>query len=70
MAKMKFKDLEKMNKDERNKRMEEMKLELVKARTSAAKSGNSKAKEIKKIIARILTLNNKESKNSGVGKNK
>jgi len=62
MATLKFKDLEKMNKEERNKRMEEMKFELVKARTSAAKSGSSKAKEIKKVIARILTLNTKENK--------
>ena len=63
---LKFKDLEKMSGSERNKKLEEMKYELVKARTSAAKSGTSKAKEIKKIIARILTLNTKESKNSGV----
>lgn len=69
MATLKFKDLEKMSKDERNKRMEEMKFELVKARTSAAKSGTSKAKEIKKVIARILTLNTKENK-LGVEKNK
>jgi ribosomal protein L29 len=62
MATLKFKDLEKMNKEERSKRMEEMKFELVKARTSAAKSGSSKAKEIKKVIARILTLNTKENK--------
>ena len=65
-ATLKFKDIEKMSTSERNKKMEEMKYELVKARTSAAKSGTSKAKEIKKIIARILTLNTKESKNSGV----
>lgn len=62
MATIKFKELEKMNMNDRNKKMEEMKFELVKARTSAAKSGTSKAKEIKKIIARILTLNNKENK--------
>jgi len=62
MTTIKFKDLEKMSKDERKKKMEEMKFELVKAKTSAAKSGSSKAKEIKKIIARILTLNNRENK--------
>jgi ribosomal protein L29 len=54
-----------MNMEERNKKMHEMKFELVKARTSAAKSGTSKAKEIKKIIARILTLNTKENKLAG-----
>jgi ribosomal protein L29 len=62
MATLKFKDIEKMNLEERSKKMQEMKYELVKAKTNAAKSGTSKAKEIKKIIARILTLNNKESK--------
>ena len=62
MTTLKFKDLEKMNIEERNKKMQEMKYELVKAKTNAAKSGTSKAKEIKKIIARILTLNNKENK--------
>jgi ribosomal protein L29 len=62
MTTLKFKDLEKMNIEERNKKMQEMKYELVKAKTNAAKSGTSKAKEIKKIIARILTLNTKENK--------
>jgi len=65
MATLKFKDLKKMSMEERNKKMHEMKFELVKARTSAAKSGTSKAKEIKKIIARILTLNTKENKLAG-----
>ncbi len=61
---MKYKDIKKMNKEERMKKIEELKFELIKAR---AKSGSSKAKEIKKIIARILTLNNQE-KSKEVGK--
>jgi ribosomal protein L29 len=32
----------------------------VKARANASKSGNAKAKEIKKIVARILTFNNQK----------
>jgi len=64
MATMKFKDIQRMSKEERRKKIEELKFELVKARASAAKSGPSKAKEIKKIIARILTLNNLEDKSS------
>lgn len=53
---MKFKELKQMNEKEREEKLKELKLELVKTQSSA-KTGNSKSKEIKKIIARILTLN-------------
>lgn len=62
MTTMKFKDIKKMNRDERMKKIEEMNFELVKAKAHASKTGTSKAKEIKKIIARIFTLNNLEDK--------
>ena len=62
MTTLKFKDIKKMNKEDRAKKTEELKFELVKAKASAAKSGTSKAREIKKIIARIFTLNNQEDK--------
>ena len=64
MTTLKFKDIKKMNKEERAKKIEEMKFELVKAKAHASKTGTSRAKEIKKIIARILTLNNLEDKTS------
>ena len=64
MATLKFKDIKKMNKEERAKKVEEMKFELVKAKAHASKTGTSKAKDIKRIIARILTLNNLEDKTS------
>jgi len=64
MATMKFKDIKKMNKEDIMKKMEELKFELIKAKANAAKAGTSKAKEIKKIIARILTLKNLEDKTS------
>lgn len=67
MATLKTKDIQKMNEEERMKKLEEMKFELVKAK--GAKAGNSKVKSIKKIIARILTLNN-QNKNTEVVKNK
>jgi len=67
MTRLKTKDIKKMSKEEQNKKMEELKFELVKSKVSAGK-GSSKTKEIKKTIARILTLNN-ENKNS-VGENK
>jgi len=60
MATLKFRDIEKMNKNEREKKLEELKLEMIKAKVSASKSGNSKVKGIKKIIARILTLNSRD----------
>lgn len=70
MTTMKFKDIKKTSLEDRAKKIEELKFELVKARASAAKSGTSKAREIKKIIARILTLNNSEDKTSKqVGRN-
>jgi len=59
---MKHKDIQKMNHEERMKKMEELKFELIKAKAGAAKTGSSKIKEIKKIIARILTLNNQKTK--------
>jgi len=66
MAKLKIKDMKNSSNEERMKKIEELKFELVKAKASAAKSGTSKARDIKKTIARMLTLNNQENK-KGVG---
>jgi ribosomal protein L29 len=57
---MKFKDLEKMNISERNEKLKELKIELAKSATGSSKQGSSKHRQIKKIIARIHTLSNKE----------
>ena len=54
---MKTKELKNMTKNERDRRLKEVKLELIKSRVSATKTGSSKTKQAKKIIARILTLN-------------
>ncbi len=51
---MKFKDLKKLTNIERDKKVKELKMELIK--TNASKSGG-KARQIKKILARINTLN-------------
>lgn len=59
MAQLKTKELKKMSDEERIKKLGELKLELVKSKVNASKTGSSKKKEIKKIIARILTLNKK-----------
>jgi len=57
MAQLKSKDIKKMKKEEIGKKLKELRLELVKSKVSASKTGSAKIKEIKKMIARILTLN-------------
>lgn len=52
---MKFKDLKQLNESDRNKKLKELKLELAKSKTGTG--GKTKTKEIRKIIARILTIN-------------
>ena len=65
---MKMKEIQKLNKADREKKMKELKLELVKSKANAAKSGSSKAKQIRKIIARMHTLNNAENKSTELNK--
>jgi ribosomal protein L29 len=59
MASLKFKDIKKMNKEEIEKKMKELKMELIKSRANVAKTGSSKIKQIKKIIAKMLMINSK-----------
>ena len=59
---MKYKEIEKLSETERNKKLKELKLELIKSKVNVSKTGSSKVKKIKKIIARILTFNNLENK--------
>lgn len=62
MASLKSKEIKKMTKAERDKKIKELKLELLKSKTPSQKTGGAKIKEIKKIIARILTINNSDKK--------
>ena len=57
---MKLKKIKNIQKEERGNKLKELKLELIKAKSTSSKTANSKAKDIKKIIARILTLNNQD----------
>jgi ribosomal protein L29 len=57
---MKKNEIKEMSKEKRNERLKELKVELVKSKISAAKTGNSKARQIRKIIARIITINKSE----------
>lgn len=70
MATLHIKDLKNMDAGDKEKKMKELKIELIKSQSGNSKTGN-KAKEIKKIIARILTLKSEEDKSSKkVEKNK
>lgn len=52
---MKYKDIIKLNKQEREDKLKELRLELVKKNVAANKTSKIKTKEIKKAIARLLT---------------
>ncbi len=56
---IKTKDLRAMSKEEREKRIGELKMELIKSRINASKTGSSRTREIKKLIAKLITLNKK-----------
>ena len=55
MATLKFKEIAKMNEEDRDKKLKELKMELIKSRANNSKS--IKTREIKRVIARLLTLN-------------
>lgn len=65
MTRLKAKEIERTSKDERDKKLKELKLELIKARADAAKGGTSKIREVKRTIAKILTLNKPRKKKLG-----
>jgi len=52
MTILKFKDIKNLSKKELDEKTKELRLELIKSR----KEGKIKSKEIKKAIARILTI--------------
>ena len=63
MPRLKSKDIINLSQEDRDKKIKELKLELVKAKISASKAGTSKVKEVKRAIAKILTFNkSKEGK--------
>jgi ribosomal protein L29 len=64
---MKIRQLRGLGKSEREKKLKELKLELTKARAAATKGGSSRIKQIKKIMARIYTINN-SNKTEGLNK--
>ena len=55
MAVLKFKDINRLGKEEKEEKLKELKLELIKKNVTANKASKIKAKEIKKAIARLIT---------------
>lgn len=62
MAILKYKDITKMNKQEKEDKLKELKMELIKKNVAANKASKIRAKEIKKAIARLLHLKNIQPK--------
>lgn len=61
MARLKFKEIKKMTEAEREKKFGELKFELVKSRAGASKKGSANPKQIKRMIAKIITANKQSS---------
>jgi len=55
MTVLRFKDAENLGKADKEEKLKELKIELIKKNTAANKAGKIKTKEIKKAIARLLT---------------
>ena len=56
MAILKTKEIRTMKKEEKIDRLKALKLELIKSSSKNAQGSSSKAREIKKTIARLLTI--------------
>ena len=59
MSVLKLKDIKSMNAQDKEDKLKDLRIELVKKSLTANKASKVKAKEIKKAIARILTLKQK-----------
>ncbi len=56
MAILKSKEIKNMGKTEREAKLKELKMELIKSRAKSSQGTSSKSREIKKTIARLLTI--------------
>ena len=57
MVILRAKDISKMSEKERNGKIKDLKMELIKDKTNSGKGGKLKSKEIKRTIARLHTFN-------------
>jgi ribosomal protein L29 len=55
----KFKELSNLSQKELNEKINDMKLELIKAKVTASKGGKVKMKELKKTLSRLIMLKNR-----------
>jgi len=60
MSKM-FKEFQKLDEKSRNEKLKELKMNLIKKSITANKQNKGKTKELKKAIARLLTIQTKTS---------
>ena len=61
MAVLKMKDVKAMPEKERREKLKELKLEMIKSGVAANRT-NSKTKEIKRAISRLISFNNSSQK--------
>lgn len=69
MAILRIKEIRNMSREEREKRLNELRAELAKLRTMVKAGGTiekpARIREIRRTIARILTVNNEEISGTG-----
>ncbi|MBM3247191.1 50S ribosomal protein L29 [Candidatus Pacearchaeota archaeon] len=70
MALLKAKDAAKLTAKERKEKIEELKTEMIKARVGNKKTTKINLKEVKKAIARLLTIERLEEIKTKTGGNK
>lgn len=56
MAILKSKDIKGMSKEDKQNKLKELKLELIKSKGKSSQGGSLKTREIKRTIARLLTI--------------
>ncbi len=56
MAILKSKDISKMSSAEKEEKIKDLKMQLIKDRVNLSKGGKIKVKEIKRTIARLMTF--------------
>jgi ribosomal protein L29 len=61
----KFKDLSKLESKEVDKRIDDIKLDIIKGKVTASKGGKVKMRELKKTLARLLMLKARNNKSGG-----
>ena len=69
---LRVREIREMNSEERRKKLNELRAELMRIRTMIKAGGSientSRIRELRKAIARILTIENEEKKVKGKGK--